>query len=131
MDMDTPLNNIDQATPEWLTQLLQKKRFLPQGEVKRVQQKLSQALITSIIAHLELSYSVDAPTSAPTRLFLKIAKPDFDLQISLQLGKFACRQVAQYGELPDAVHLLLFSKLFNQPAYVTVGTVGYRPKPSG
>ena len=85
--MDTPLTSTDQATPEWLTGVLQKKGFLPQGKVTRVQQKPSQPLITSLITHLELSYSTDAPTSAPTRLFLKVAKPDLDPQISSQLGK--------------------------------------------
>ncbi|HEV8718241.1 MAG TPA: phosphotransferase [Candidatus Binatia bacterium] len=85
--MDTPLTNTDQATPEWLTGILQKKGFLPHGEVVRVQQKSPQPLITSLITHLELSYSDDVPTSAPTRLFLKVAKPGLDPQISSQLGK--------------------------------------------
>lgn len=85
--MDTPLTNTDQATPEWLTGVLQKKGFLPQGKVARVQQKSPQPLITSLITHLELSYSDDAPPSAPTRLFLKVAKPDLDPQISSRLGK--------------------------------------------
>jgi len=85
--METPLTSTDQATPEWLTGVLQKKGFLPHGEVVRVQQKPPQPLITSLITHLELSYSDDAPASAPARLFLKVAKPDLDPQISSQLGK--------------------------------------------
>src|SRR4051812_9107148 len=85
--METPLTSTDQATPEWLTGVLQKKGFLPQGEVIKVQQKPPQPLITSIITYLELSYSDDVPASAPTRLFLKVAKPDLDPQISSQLGK--------------------------------------------
>ena len=45
--MDAPLTNTDQATPEWLTGVLQKKGVLPHGEVVRVQQKPAQPLITS------------------------------------------------------------------------------------
>ena len=85
--MDAPLTNTDQATPKWLTGVLQKKGVLPHGEVVRVQQKPAQPLITSLITHLELSYSDDVPSSAPTRLFLKVAKPDLDRQISSHLGK--------------------------------------------
>src|SRR5262245_53444202 len=85
--METPLTSTDQATPEWLTGVLQKKGFLPHGEVIKVQEQSPQPQITSIITHLELSYSDDAPASAPTRLFLKVAKPDLDSQISSRLGK--------------------------------------------
>src|SRR5262245_27403419 len=55
--METPLTSIEQATPEWLTQVLQKKGLLPQGEVQRGQQNLAQTLITSDAAgHRVLRY---------------------------------------------------------------------------
>ena len=33
--MDTPLTSIDQATPEWLTRVLQKKGFLPRCSIPK------------------------------------------------------------------------------------------------
>ena len=75
--MSQPITDMEQMSPEWLTRVLQKKGFLNQGKVTAVQKKPLRATIsiTSNLARFAASYSDDAPKSAPSRLFLKIAKP--------------------------------------------------------
>lgn len=76
--MNRLITDAEQATPEWLTRVLGEKGDLDRGKVTSAQ-KSSQSTITSVISHLELSYSDDSPKSAPRRLFLKISKPDAPL----------------------------------------------------
>src|SRR5258708_719496 len=87
--MDEPITDVAQVNPEWLSRILQKKGFLPQGRVTAVQKKPLRATIsiTSFLARFAVSYSDDAPQSAPSRLFLKIAKPDFDAALSSRVWK--------------------------------------------
>ncbi len=87
--MDEPITDMTQVSPEWLTKLLQKKGFLPQGKVTAIQKKPLRATIsiTSSLARFAVSYSDDVPKSAPACLFLKIAKPDFDAALSARVWK--------------------------------------------
>ena len=80
------ITDVEQVTPEWLTRVLQEKDYLGRGKVTAVRKK-SRSTIISNIHHLELEYSAESPNSAPTRLFLKITKPDFDPEISSRIGK--------------------------------------------
>lgn len=76
-----------QITPDWLTNVLRRTGcLLDQDEVAGLHKK-SRSTITSIIYQLELAYSAGSLRSAPTRLFLKITKPDFDPEISSRIGK--------------------------------------------
>jgi hypothetical protein len=87
--MDEPLTDMAQVSPEWLTRLLQKKGVLHQGKVTAVHKQPLHATIslTSRLARFAVSYSDDAPTSAPSRVFLKVAKPDFDAALSARMWK--------------------------------------------
>lgn len=93
--MDDLITDGDQITPDWLTRVLQKEGCINQAEVIMVQ-KSSWSTTTSIISRLELSYSDDAPKSAPSQLFLKISKPD----VSSRFGK---KEVRFYNTIADAM----------------------------
>jgi len=100
--MDEPLTDMAQVSPEWLTRLLKKKGVLHQGKVTAVQKQPLRATIsiTSRLARFAVSYSADAPKSAPSRLFLKIAKPDFDAALSARVWK---NEVDFYTTVVDAM----------------------------
>ena len=87
--MDEPITDMAQVSPEWLTRVLQKKGFLNQGKVTAVHKQPLRATIslTSRLARFAISYSDDAPTSAPSRVFLKIARPDFNAALSSGMWK--------------------------------------------
>ena len=57
-------------TPEWLTEILHTHAVLPQGRVVAVEQRGNDAF-NSAVLHLSVTYSEDAPITAPRRLFLK------------------------------------------------------------
>lgn len=58
------------ATPQRLTAILRREGVLPQGAVVAVAGRANDAF-NSAITHLELTYSADAPPTAPRALFLK------------------------------------------------------------
>lgn len=79
--METVITAPEQVTPEWLTSVLRKGGFLKRGKVISVQNKLTKPLILSIVSRLEVNYSADTLVSAPTKLFLKISRPDLSKTI--------------------------------------------------
>ncbi len=97
--METLLTNMEQATAEWLTQALRKAGVLGQGHVTSVQQQSVETTSTSVIAFLELSYSYDSPPSAPSRLVLKVSKPNMAPE-KFALGK---REVTFYTTVAGAM----------------------------
>lgn len=74
--METVITAPEQVTPGWLTSVLRKSGFLKRGKVLYVQNKLTKTLILSVVSRLEVGYSSDAPASVPSKLFLKISRPD-------------------------------------------------------
>lgn len=66
----------EHVTPKWLTEVLRKNGFLKQGNVIKVENKLTKLLFVSVVSRLAVSYSADASASAPSKLFLKISLPD-------------------------------------------------------
>ena len=90
-----PITDIQQATPEWLTTVLRNKGCLDQGNVTEVRH-ISQAATTSSVCHLALTYSDAAPESAPSRLFLKILKPEFS-------SDFGRKEIEFYSNVADAM----------------------------
>ncbi len=67
----------DAVTAEWLTEVLRQSQCLPHGHVVRIATTVENSY-TSTILRLVPTYSRDAPTSAPARLLLKIARLDAD-----------------------------------------------------
>ncbi|HVB25673.1 MAG TPA: oxidoreductase family protein [Ktedonobacteraceae bacterium] len=91
-------------TPEWLTEILHAHGALPQGRVVAIEQRGNNAF-NSAAAHLSVTYSEDAPETAPQRLFLK-------RNIEAEWGKRAgAREVSFYKlvaplaeQLPMIIH---------------------------
>jgi ecdysteroid kinase len=73
--MEHVVTQLEQATPAWLTQRLQESGALACGRVLTVE-ATSETTIRSVVGHLSISYSVDAPASAPRRLFFKTGTHD-------------------------------------------------------
>lgn len=73
------ITRAEQVTPEWLTETLRRNGFLERGGVTEVSVKLTRALTVSIVSRIEATFSADAPTRAPSRLFLKLSNPDFQI----------------------------------------------------
>ena len=72
--MARPLANLDELSPQWLTETLKKEGHLPAGKVEAVDVTSSKPIITSTIAFLDATYSSDSP-ELPNKLFLKFANP--------------------------------------------------------
>lgn len=73
------ITSVEQITPAWLTAALQRSGALEQGQVTDMAWE-SKATYTATAAPLRVSYSPDAPTTAPRSLFLKLGrrKPEVD-----------------------------------------------------
>jgi hypothetical protein len=61
----------DPVTALWLTTMLHDAATLPNGQVSSVTERPNAAAFNSIITHLTVAYSADAPADAPQRLLLK------------------------------------------------------------
>jgi hypothetical protein len=120
--MSTLITDMEQITPGWLTEALRRQGCLDQGKVVAVE-KAPTTTQTSVVSHLEITYSDDAPESAPPRLFFKMSKPDFRSNMYVSHGKevtfyntlvlnmedppvVRCYD-AVYSEETDQAHLLL------------------------
>ncbi len=68
------------VTAEWLTKVLYQSGSLSRGQVVSVS-VASESSYTSIIGRLTLVYSDDAPSTIPTRLFLKIGDPSSEQRV--------------------------------------------------
>jgi hypothetical protein len=73
--MKTLFTKIDQITPEWLTACLRDRGVLQRGHVLTVEGD-SSSTIVSTVGTITVSYSADAPASAPVRLFFKTGVDD-------------------------------------------------------
>jgi hypothetical protein len=73
--MEHVVTQLEQVTPEWLTHCLAESGALPYGRVLAVE-ATSESTIRSVVGHLAITYSADAPSSVPARLFLKTATRD-------------------------------------------------------
>ena len=68
--------DIEQLTPEWLTNIFKNKGYLNQGKVTKVIKIKSQETITSNVHFLEVTFSPDAQAEpAPNEIVVKIHKP--------------------------------------------------------
>src|SRR5262245_28799674 len=69
------VTRIEEITPQWLTDTLSHHGVLTQGSVVKVECETSTPF-RSVVSRLKVSYSADAPASAPNRLFFKMSNPD-------------------------------------------------------
>ena len=93
--MPEVLLGLEQLTPQWLTAVLSAKGLLTRGQVNTIHCSLQHTSI-ALVAHLELGYSTDAPLFAPSRLVVKLTRPDILLQQESTVGK---KEVAFYTKL--------------------------------
>ena len=71
----TVLYSFDDLTPDWLTNVLRDKGVLDTGHVTEVKEA-STTHQASLNYFLNVTYSPDAPSSAPGTLFLKLSRPE-------------------------------------------------------
>jgi len=67
---------LDALTPDRLTAILQRKGHVPQGRIEQLTIESSRTTLISAIARLRLEWSLDADGRLPSRLFLKMSRPD-------------------------------------------------------
>lgn len=70
------MTEINQLTPEWLTERLCANRHLQQGRVDQIRIVKAQHTSVSSVFHLHIHYTA-ATIGAPEKLFCKLPKPDF------------------------------------------------------
>jgi hypothetical protein len=101
--MSSVITSTDQVTPGWLTRILHQAGILPCGEVTTVA-SAPKAALSSVTTHFHLTYSDDAPPSAPRRLLLKRNRAEEWAQ------RAGAREAAFYGlvaRLPDRLPMLV------------------------
>jgi hypothetical protein len=98
--MTSILTSAEQATPEWLTNVLQREGVLGVGAVRSIEKRIVE-WNSATLAYLQVSYTPGSTTSAPTRLFLKIPKSiDWALESCRDEVKFYQTVGASQAELP-------------------------------
>lgn len=105
-----PLTNLEELTPERLTDILRNAGHLIAGQVESINVTSSKTIITSTIAFLDVTYS-SAESALPTKLFLKFAFPDHQLGNELLLWtarneEAYYRKIAPRSDLPPSQDIL-------------------------
>ena len=65
-----------QLTPAWLTQVLRAHGHLARGRVVHIDNVYTSETLPSRHARFVVTYSAEAPPTAPARLFLKMPRPE-------------------------------------------------------
>ncbi|MHA2037133.1 MAG: hypothetical protein ACW98X_11905 [Promethearchaeota archaeon] len=82
MKENKTITNIEQLTPERLTEIFKNKGYLSQGKVTKIIKKKSQESITSHVYFLELNFSTDIQKELPScEIVVKISKPHDEFKI--------------------------------------------------
>ena len=66
-----------QLTPAWLTEALREHGHLERGQVRQIDIVETSETLPSRHVRFVATYSPEAPRAAPTRLFLKLTKPEY------------------------------------------------------
>jgi hypothetical protein len=108
--MSDVITNVDQVTPEWLTDKLQLSGALQHGRVAQIEKSPRRG---AAIFPLELTYSSDSVGARPSRLIFKIgrlAEGRFYRDLTPVMAGVACVphcHGAEYSEATRCSHLLL------------------------
>jgi len=87
------ITDIEQLTPEWLTNIFKKRGYLSDGKVIKIIKRNSQETITSNVHFLELNFSNDALTEATfPEIVVKIPK-------SVDLAKFVGKHETKFYKI--------------------------------
>jgi thiamine kinase-like enzyme len=93
--MPQALSSLEEVTPDWLTAVLRREGVLSSGRVLSLEQDEVDA--SSYVAHLTVSYPLEAPAGAPRHLVVKLAYPGLEQRMR-QRNK---REVALYAFLRE------------------------------
>jgi hypothetical protein len=97
------LRRAEEATPEWLTEVLRRRGRLERGSVATVRAASSSTLIVSEVSRLEVSYTPDATRGAPASLFLKLSRPVFQPEAAKDHSRMELEFYSSVAPLmPDA-----------------------------
>jgi hypothetical protein len=94
-----PILDPTSVSSDWLTDALRTAGALPDGDVRSIEVLAHQQSTVATTTRLKVTYSPDAPTSAPQRLFLKTAHPTQAPDLMFHLGD---REVRFYTHLAPA-----------------------------
>ncbi len=75
--MPGPIRDAEYLDPGWLTNRLLERGSLPAGEVRRITPGKSFESTAAFLTPLSVTYSRDAPASAPRQLMVKIYRKDW------------------------------------------------------
>ncbi len=84
---------LDGLTPDRLTAILQRKGHAARGRIEQIAIESSRTTLISAIARLRLQWSRDADGRLPSRLFLKMSRPDQNPELAAGV----LREVAFYN----------------------------------
>lgn len=73
---------LDGLTPDRLTAALQRRSHVPRGRIEGIAIESSRTTLISAIARLRLEWSLDADGRLPSRLFLKMSRPDQNPEVA-------------------------------------------------
>jgi len=105
------INDPNQVTPPWLTQVLGRKGLLLQGDVDAVEivAPASRAGVSADVARLAIRYSADATGDLPTRLFLKMSRADVHAEV-LAYGN---TEVAFYNAMANVPEMFSIPRCYD------------------
>lgn len=130
--MEETVTDIKQVTPAWLTITLRMAGALPRGDVSSVIPQDTEVL-DSFATHLTLTYSADAPASAPKHLVLKRNKPE---DSAVESGRAEVKFYRLVAMLPDRRRLSMITPCYaaayhrdSNTSYVLLQDVSETHKP--
>ena len=97
-----PLANLEELTPERLTDILHNEGHLAAGHVESIDVTSSTPIITSTIAFLDVTYSSAASAALPKKLFLKFANPNH--KFGRHLMQVALNEESYYRKIAPRTH---------------------------
>jgi hypothetical protein len=106
-----------QLTPEWLTEVLRAHGRLMRGQVRHIEFLATSETLPARHTRFVVTYSPEAPPTAPTQLFLKLTKPEylaaaeheirFYKTLAPHMPALACVPWYGAGTVADTAYLLL------------------------
>jgi hypothetical protein len=96
------ITNAEQITPAWLTHILHEEGALPFGQVIGIAHQTNQTF-TASVSYLNLTYSEDAPDSAPRDLVLKSGKRRIEVEFYCHIAP----------DMPDAPIVRCYDAVFD------------------
>jgi hypothetical protein len=101
--MPEVITAIEQITPDWLTDVLRKAGTLERGSVTALETQASERS-TAITVRITVTYTDDAPVTAPVNLFLKLGGRANEVYFHQQIAP----------EMPDAPIIRCYDAVYDE-----------------